>query len=351
MSSFRSCFFVIIIFIWLVVSLGFFCFPFCLAPASLADLFSWFVLARTGLMVLTKLFSSSSKKSSDKKKHHKPSTSSTSDLSDLQLHDSQYPPPLARAASSDRHNDYSLDVASRHHHPNPDHHRSPQPSTTTTTTTSSNNNNNSTKSASSLRLGVPRKSPSKASPKSQREPEHKSRRVASTPSGSPTKHKPKNSSSRFAYDRDSHPLNLPPDELRRLSAMAAARDDSRSSMDIEQPDAAAATNTAVSPSAFSTLTQQDSRASSPGTQSNGVHSDTAERSPTPPPHNVPSSTPQPAPPVVDAEACKLAGNKFFKAGDYQKAISEYTKGKCLLSVLFSFFPPQISWVNSIYAMA
>ena len=28
----------------------------------------------------------------------------------------------------------------------------------------------------------------------------------------------------------------------------------------------------------------------------------------------------------DAEACKAAGNKFFKAKDYDRAIKEYTKG-------------------------
>ncbi|KAL2360753.1 hypothetical protein RJZ56_006361 [Blastomyces dermatitidis] len=287
-------------------------------------------------MVLTKLFSSSSKKSPDKKKHHKHSASNASDLSDLQLHDSQHPPALVRAASSDRHLDSSLGrAASKHRHPDPDHHRSPPPPPQqqqqpySIGITGNNNNYSKSKSSSSPRVGSSRKSPSKASPKPQRDPERKSRRVASTPSGSPTKHKSKGSSSRFAYDRDSHPLNLPPDELRRLSAMAAARDDSRSSMDIEQPDVAhsptAVTNATVSPSAFSTPTQQDSPASSTGMQSNGVHSDTAERSPTPPPHNVPSSTPQPTQPVVDAEACKLAGNKFFKAGDFQKAIQEYTK--------------------------
>lgn len=43
--------------------------------------------------------------------------------------------------------------------------------------------------------------------------------------------------------------------------------------------------------------------------------------PPPPPHRTPTS-----PPPVDAEACKAAGNKFFKAKDYTKAIQEYTKG-------------------------
>jgi DnaJ family protein C protein 7 len=55
---------------------------------------------------------------------------------------------------------------------------------------------------------------------------------------------------------------------------------------------------------------------------NGVRLEESERSPTPPPHTICPTPPQP----VDAEAFKLAGNKYFKAGDYQKAIQEYTKG-------------------------
>ncbi|KAI9770146.1 MAG: hypothetical protein M1840_003596 [Geoglossum simile] len=44
--------------------------------------------------------------------------------------------------------------------------------------------------------------------------------------------------------------------------------------------------------------------------------------PVPPPHRTQAS---PSPPLVDAEAFKAAGNKFFKAKDYEKAIVEYTK--------------------------
>ena len=50
-------------------------------------------------------------------------------------------------------------------------------------------------------------------------------------------------------------------------------------------------------------------------------------SPVPPPHRAPPTEPQPSPkPTIDAEACKAAGNKFFKIGDYDKAIKEYSKG-------------------------
>lgn len=45
--------------------------------------------------------------------------------------------------------------------------------------------------------------------------------------------------------------------------------------------------------------------------------DEGMRSPTPPPHKIS--------PKVDPEACKAAGNKFFKAKDYDRAIAEYSK--------------------------
>lgn len=50
--------------------------------------------------------------------------------------------------------------------------------------------------------------------------------------------------------------------------------------------------------------------------------------PVPPPHKSnPSSPVAVAPPTPeDAEAFKTAGNKFYKAKEYKKAIEEYTKG-------------------------
>ena len=50
--------------------------------------------------------------------------------------------------------------------------------------------------------------------------------------------------------------------------------------------------------------------------------------PVPPPHrsNPTSPTPVAAPTPEDAEAFKTAGNKFYKAKEYKKAIEEYTKG-------------------------
>ncbi|KAJ5435867.1 Tetratricopeptide-like helical [Penicillium cf. griseofulvum] len=96
---------------------------------------------------------------------------------------------------------------------------------------------------------------------------------------------------RSSRDQDVHPLNLPPDELRRrLSAMAASSEEQRSSMDIDPQEP----------------------------QVNGVNG-TEERSPTPPPH-LPNSTS-----ADEADSFKLAGNKFFKDGNYRRAIEEYTK--------------------------
>ena len=94
-----------------------------------------------------------------------------------------------------------------------------------------------------------------------------------------------------AHDPDTHPLNLPPQERARLSRLAARMDQEK-----QQTNGNAAADTPAQ---------------------NG---DTA---PVPPPHKTPSTPP---PSTEDAEAFKAAGNKYFKAGDYTKAIAEYTKG-------------------------
>ena len=115
-------------------------------------------------------------------------------------------------------------------------------------------------------------------------------------------------------DPDSHPLNLPPDELRRLSA-AMAREEARNSTPMNLDDEDPMTNGISEPPTPS----QDAPGAFPDAEVNGT-SDHDEKSPTPPPHRTPS-------PKVDPEACKAAGNKFFKAKDYERAIQEYTKGK------------------------
>ncbi|KAM5468018.1 hypothetical protein MauCBS54593_005300 [Microsporum audouinii] len=145
--------------------------------------------------------------------------------------------------------------------------------------------------------------------------------TASTAKSSGLRAKPskKGSGGRFALDPNSHPLNLPPDELRRLSAnMAAAaaaaaeRDETlRSSMDLDRDGPSSPTPTPFSATGTTPL--------KPEPNGTGSHPQDTERSPTPPPHT------SPPPPPVDPEMHKLAGNKFFKAGEYYRAIQEYTK--------------------------
>ena len=66
-----------------------------------------------------------------------------------------------------------------------------------------------------------------------------------------------------------------------------------------------------------------------GASNENEHEQDQGASPAPPPHRIPPSPRNEAPPkpAVDAEACKAAGNKFFKAQDYTRAITEYSKGK------------------------
>ncbi len=133
-----------------------------------------------------------------------------------------------------------------------------------------------------------------------------------------TKSPKKSDKKKSKPDPNSHPLNLPPDELRRLSA-AMAREEARNStpMDVENEDSM--TNRSSAPQTPS----HDAPGAFPDAGANGF-SDHDEKSPTPPPH-------QPPPPKVDPEACKAAGNKFFKAKDYDRAVQEYSKGKTVES--------------------
>ena len=143
--------------------------------------------------------------------------------------------------------------------------------------------------------------------------------------------KPKSprASSSFAFRRkssdESHPLNLPPEELRRLSAFRTAKMASPRE-EISEPMEGVKESTPApqqAPGAF---------------PANGDH--TEENGPAPPPHKSASNSPPPSnsppqSPVVDAKQCKEAGNKFFKAQQYDKAIEEYTKGGS----------PQAKWVH------
>lgn len=130
------------------------------------------------------------------------------------------------------------------------------------------------------------------------------------------------------YDRDSHPLNLPPDELRRLSTQMSQLNDQGTPqpMDVDREFAS-------SPAPSSPAAPQPPKA-------NGTNGEQEGR-PAPPPHRYTTSpppqsanyaaTPEDAsppaqPPTIDAEEYKAAGNKFFKIKDYPAAIKEYSKG-------------------------
>ncbi|EXJ64293.1 hypothetical protein A1O7_00629 [Cladophialophora yegresii CBS 114405] len=149
-----------------------------------------------------------------------------------------------------------------------------------------------------------------------------------SPSKSPKKQDREKKKSK--YDSDTHPLNLPPEQLRaHLAQMARQEAESAGRMSLDRdtdtnphdapaPNSGAAgasqpaTPSREAPGAFPEQSGDDAVA-------NGVNGHPDERSPTPPPHRVPPA------PKVDPEACKAAGNKFFKAKDYERAIQEYTK--------------------------
>jgi len=140
--------------------------------------------------------------------------------------------------------------------------------------------------------------------------------------GSPKKYDKKKSKE----DPDSHPLNLPPDELRRLSAAMAREENTKDPMDLDTQDPITSPNGDYQPVTPSQETPGAFPESASELQTpNGVNGH-AEKSPTPPPH-------KPQLPPVDPEACKAAGNKFFKAKDYERAIAEYTKGRPLFGAL------------------
>jgi DnaJ family protein C protein 7 len=140
----------------------------------------------------------------------------------------------------------------------------------------------------------------------------KEREIAKDKNHPKSQRNSKSYSSKIRRHSDEHPLNLPPDELKRLSALSAA------SMSSPREDTDAMEESTPAPQTPGAFPQSN------GT--NGSHSE--EDVPAPPPHKTPASPPpQPEVPAVDAERCKEAGNKFYKAKQYDKAIEEYTKGR------------------------
>ncbi|MCJ1438167.1 hypothetical protein MMC27_007554 [Xylographa pallens] len=117
---------------------------------------------------------------------------------------------------------------------------------------------------------------------------------------------------------DVHPLNLPPEERERRRSALSAMSDSEDHMDVDQEDAVVSSPTSFTSMPPGTLPSTNG-AEQGSTSTNG------DISPVPPPHRAPAEPQVPPKPTIDAEACKTAGNKFFKMGDYDKAIREYTK--------------------------
>ncbi|KAF2746666.1 TPR-like protein [Sporormia fimetaria CBS 119925] len=183
--------------------------------------------------------------------------------------------------------------------------------------------------------GIPSPSPSSPSlSRSNTGPLHHPHIHADSPPSSPDKRsysrvKDRRSSSYSSrrsskYDRDSHPLNLPPDELRRLSSSAMSQLNGQQNQ----------------PSQSQPMDVDRETTSSPAP--NGAQPANGDRDdrPAPPPHRYTTSpapqsanyaaTPEDASPpaqapTIDAESYKAAGNKFFKIKDYPQAIKEYTK--------------------------
>ncbi|KAI4870782.1 hypothetical protein F4820DRAFT_455020 [Hypoxylon rubiginosum] len=179
-------------------------------------------------------------------------------------------------------------------------------------------------------------SPAKPTPSSSRSPTKKSARPASPALREQTKSRSSrsyarhsteqassSSSRRSKIDTNTHPLNLPPEELKRLSAQYNMG--SRSSLDKMDLDK----DTPAPPSSPPPAQQQASftiPVNSPPT--NGVKKGPSEEegdgpAPPPPAHRSNPSSPVPTD-AEAAEAHKADGNKFFKQRDFSRAIAEYT---------------------------
>lgn len=180
-------------------------------------------------------------------------------------------------------------------------------------------------STSSRSRSPPKKSVSAASSKSSKAKEENIRPAQGSSRSSRSFQKSVPHSPRHPYDPNSHPLNLPPEELRRYSALSSMSDPDRMDIDSEGPIAAPTSPPpqASIPGSFETPTPKTNGANGP------VNSpkEKAQEGPVPPPHksNPTSPTAAPASAADEAEAFKAAGNKFYKAKEYKKAIEEYTK--------------------------
>ncbi|POS84306.1 hypothetical protein EPUL_005218 [Erysiphe pulchra] len=121
---------------------------------------------------------------------------------------------------------------------------------------------------------------------------------------------------RISYDSDLHPLNLPPEERRQLSILFNMPDPERMDEDTE------ITNITSSPLKINIkpLAREGSKKYGSSSSPNG-------EGPVPPPHRSNNNSPIviTTSPAEEAEIYKCAGNKHYKAKEFDKAILEYTK--------------------------
>lgn len=193
-----------------------------------------------------------------------------------------------------------------------------------------------------LQPQIPRSEPSspvKPSPSSSRSPSKKSTRPASPAQREQTKSRNSRPSARQSSEQGSssssrrnkieintHPLNLPPEERKRLSAQYNMG--SRSSLDKMDLDK----DTPAPPPSSPPPAQQQASFTLPvnSPPTNGVKKGSGEEegdepAPPPPAHRSNPSSPVPSD-AEAAEAHKADGNKFFKQRDFSRAIAEYTSG-------------------------
>ncbi|RYP73147.1 hypothetical protein DL771_003783 [Monosporascus sp. 5C6A] len=141
------------------------------------------------------------------------------------------------------------------------------------------------------------------------------------------------SSRRSKHDPNTHPLNLPPEEYKRLSALSAMSDrssfDKTDKMDVDKDAAASPAPPSSPPPATqqppsSSYTVPISAPPTNGVKDAPLSPKPREEGPAPPPHGSRPSSPVPTA-ADEAEAYKAAGNKFFKEKDFRNAIIQYTK--------------------------
>lgn len=124
---------------------------------------------------------------------------------------------------------------------------------------------------------------------------------------------------------ESHPLNLHPDQLLKISALSNMQVPDSERMD-EDTEASTAPPISINSHLNSPVSETSPKTNGNAAALNG-------QGPVPPPHRTNTKSPTLITSTVeeDAEIYKSAGNKYYKAKEYKKAIEEYTKGILIFS--------------------